>query len=249
MLVDQFGLERVEEALGDGVVETAARSAGAEDEAGAPSELLDPQGEKRPAPIGVEEESRSRPPLGERHGEGLVGELLIEGGRHGPADEAAGVEVEHDGQMEPALAGPHRGDVGYPALIGRLSGEVAPQAIGRGRQLGPGGRGPAEAPLGASDDSLVPHEPGDAVPPRGDALSPELLMNAGRPLGPPARGVDRPNVDEQGAIALGLARGRASDPGVEATGRDAQDPTEAPHAKLGPIRGDEVELHFWSSAK
>jgi hypothetical protein len=151
--------------------------------------------------------------------------------------------------MQPPLAGADRGDVGDPALIGRLGGEVAPQAIGRRRKFGSGGGGPAEAPLGAGDDPLAPHEAGDAVPARRNALSPELLVNPRRAIGPAAGRVRRADVNEQSRIALGLARGRAPHPGVEAAGGDVQHPAEAPHPELGAIGGDEVELHFWSSAK
>jgi hypothetical protein len=56
VLVDQFGLQRVEETLGHGVVEAVPRSAGAEDQSGTLSELLDPQRQKWAAAIGVEEE-------------------------------------------------------------------------------------------------------------------------------------------------------------------------------------------------
>ena len=74
-------------------------------------------------------------------------------------------------------------------------------------------------------------------------------MNARRAVGATAGLVRGANVHEQGVVAVGLTRRWAPDPGVEAAPRHAQHPTEAPHAKLGPIRGDEVELHFWSSAK
>ena len=82
-----------------------------------------------------------------------------------------------------------------------------------------------------------------------DALGPELLVNARRPIGPPAGPVGRADVHEQGVVALGLARGRTPHPGVEAAGGDAQHPAEAAHPELGPIGGDEVKFHFWSSAK
>jgi hypothetical protein len=87
------------------------------------------------------------------------------------------------------------------------------------------------------------------MPARWDALSPELLVNARRAIGPATGHVGRANVNEQGRVALGLPRGRAPHPSIEAARGDAQHSAEAPHAKLGPIGGDEVELHFWSSAK
>ena len=37
---------------------------------------------------------------------------------HGPADDAPGVEVEHDGQVQPALCRPDIADVGSPFLVG-----------------------------------------------------------------------------------------------------------------------------------
>ena len=43
---------------------------------------------------------------------------------HGPADDAPGVEVEHDGQVQPALCRPDIADVGSPFLVGCLGGEV-----------------------------------------------------------------------------------------------------------------------------
>ena len=105
MLVDQLGLEGVEEALGDGVVETAAGPTGAGHQPMPLDELLDPKREKWSAAIGVKDESGRRPPLRQGHREGLVRERLVQQGRHRPTDNAAGVEIEHDGQMEPALAG------------------------------------------------------------------------------------------------------------------------------------------------
>jgi hypothetical protein len=212
-------------------------------------EVLDAQREKRSAPIRVEEESRSRPPFHHGHGQRLVGELLVQDGSHCPADNAAGVEIEHDRQMEPALAGAHRGDVGDPALIGGRGRKVAPQAVWWCRELAPGGGDPPEAPLGAGDDPLVPHEARDAMAPRRHALSPKLVVNARRPIRSTAGRVRRPDVDQERVVALGLARPWAPHPGVEAAGRHAEHPTEGPHAKFGAVSRDEVELHRWSSAK
>lgn len=82
-----------------------------------------------------------------------------------------------------------------------------------------------------------------------DPLGPQLLVNARCPVGPAAGGMRRADLHEQGGVALGLMRGRPPHPGVEAARGNAEHPAEAAHPELGPIRGDEVELHFWSSAK
>jgi hypothetical protein len=174
-------------------------------------EVLDSEREKRTAPIGVEDQAGRRPPLRQSHREGLVRERLVEQRRHRPADDPSGVEIEHDGEMEPALPGAHRGDIGDPAPVGCLGREVAPQAIGRGWQLGPGRRGPAEAPLGTGDDALAPHEAGNAVSARPDAPGAELLVNARRSIGPPARDVRRPGCGrgEHRCVRPGAAMGGA----------------------------------------
>ena len=47
----------------------------------------------------------------------------------GPADDAPGVEVEHDGQVQPALCRPDIADVGSPFLVGCLGGEVLVEKV------------------------------------------------------------------------------------------------------------------------
>ena len=46
-----------------------------------------------------------------------------------PADDAPGVEVEHDGQVQPALCRPDIADVGSPFLVGCLGGEVLVEKV------------------------------------------------------------------------------------------------------------------------
>jgi hypothetical protein len=82
-----------------------------------------------------------------------------------------------------------------------------------------------------------------------DALRPELVVNARCAVGAAAGHVRRPDVHQEGVVALGLARHRTPHPRIETAGGDLQHPAEAPHPELSAIGGDEVELHFWSSAK
>lgn len=56
VLVDEFGLECVKEALRDRIAEAASRPAGAHDDSEALGQLPDPEREKVPAPVGVEGE-------------------------------------------------------------------------------------------------------------------------------------------------------------------------------------------------
>lgn len=59
--------------------------------------LVHVRGEVRPPAIGVDQEARRRPAVRQR--QGLGREMLIERRSHGPADDAAGIEVEHDGEV------------------------------------------------------------------------------------------------------------------------------------------------------
>jgi len=54
---------------------------------------------------------------------------------HRPADDFAGEEIEHDGQIEPPFLGWHVGDVGEPNLIGPLGGEFLVEPVGGDRQI------------------------------------------------------------------------------------------------------------------
>lgn len=177
VLVYQFRLEGVQEALRDRIVQTAPGSTGAEHDAGLLGEVLYAPGEKGPATIGVEEQAAGRLARHQRHRQRLMGQMLVEGGRHGPADTPPSVEVEHHGEMEPALAGADRGNVGDLALIGRGGGDTPAELIRRRGQLGAGGGGPAEPALGAGDDPFPPHEPRDPVAARVDPVGRKAGMN------------------------------------------------------------------------
>ena len=49
----------------------------------------------------------------------------------GPADDAARVQIQDDGQIQPTFAGPYVADVFGPFLVGAISQEVLIQHIGR----------------------------------------------------------------------------------------------------------------------
>src|SRR3984893_6737098 len=77
------------------------------------------------------------------------------------ADDFAGEEIEHDGQIEPPFLGWHLGDVGEPNLIGPLGGEFLVEPVGGDRQIvmAVGGAYP-EPPWRYCPDALVTHEQG-----------------------------------------------------------------------------------------
>ena len=65
------------------------------------------------------------------HEEGVPHEVLSERGLGGPADNAAGVPVHHDGQIEPAFPCAHIRDVRDPGGVRSRNGNAALQCSGR----------------------------------------------------------------------------------------------------------------------
>ena len=65
----------------------------------------------------VDQRGRRLLPL-DGHGQGCDGQFRPHVATHRPADDFAGEEIEHDGQIEPPFLGWHVGDVGEPNLIG-----------------------------------------------------------------------------------------------------------------------------------
>ena len=76
-----------------------------------------------------------RAPAGDRHPERVVGQFRRHARRHRPADDPPRPHVHQDGQVEPALMGPHVGDVREPHLVRPARGEVAAHQVGRGARL------------------------------------------------------------------------------------------------------------------
>lgn len=55
----------------------------------------------------------------------------IDAATHGPADHLTREQIDHHGQVRPALMGADVGDIGHPRLIGLRHGELALQVVGR----------------------------------------------------------------------------------------------------------------------
>jgi hypothetical protein len=76
---------------------------------------------------------RRRPLSLDGHLERIEGDLHVQRRAHAPADDVAGEEVEHGGQVQPAVAGRDVGEIGQPDLVRRLGGEVVAEPIRRDR--------------------------------------------------------------------------------------------------------------------
>ena len=82
----------------------------------------------------VDQAGRRLLPL-DGHGQGCDGQFRPHVVTHRPADDFAGEEIEHDGQIEPPFGGWHAGDVGQPNLIRPAGGEVLAEPVGGNRQI------------------------------------------------------------------------------------------------------------------
>ena len=98
---------------------------------------------------------------------------------------------EDDREIQPALLGPQKRDVGDPALVGRRRREVARQEVrsdGEG-VLGVGGR--AESATYPRDEPMLTHQPCDAFASHSLAFGLKVGIDA-RATVPPLAGEMRP---------------------------------------------------------
>jgi hypothetical protein len=65
-----------------------------------------------------------RPPLMERHLQGLEHQIGLQVRRHGPSNYAPAPDIEHHGQEQESHSGRNVGDIGDPELIRPRGGEV-----------------------------------------------------------------------------------------------------------------------------
>jgi hypothetical protein len=171
------------------------------------------------AAIRVVREPGIGPPVGDRHAQRRQGQFPRHGRRHGPADHLAGKQVQHDGQVEPALLGRHVGDVGQPDLVWCCCRELPCQQVGRQRQgMVAVGRGP-EPPPAPGPDAMPPHQAGDPVTPHPAALGLERGMHPGAAIAAPAVGMDAADGVDQHPVAAGTGAFGTATPVATSCGR------------------------------
>ena len=146
------------------------------------------------APVGVEDHPvRGPAPGGYSHAQGVGYELGAHVVGHGVADQATGAEIEHGGQVEPALVGADVGDVPSPRHIRCPRVEPAADQI---RQGWVEVRGQGGADLGRlvdPDDPVDPHQPLHPFVVHPVTLTSQLVGHAGRPVGAVGLAVDGPH--------------------------------------------------------
>ena len=84
---------------------------------------------------------------------------------HGPTHHAPGADIQDGDQIQPALAGQDASGIGHPNLVGTLHGKTWEAVRCDGSAVTTVGRGHAIPGALTGEESLAPHEPGNAVTP------------------------------------------------------------------------------------
>src|ERR1043166_2136219 len=114
--------------------------------------------------IRVEEQLGRWSPMRHRHGQSLQDQARVDALAHGPADDSAAVEIEDGSEVKPAFLGFDVGDVGHPDLVRRTSLGSVREVVGcNGLVVVAVGGANAIARLLPTVESLLLHEPGDAI--------------------------------------------------------------------------------------
>src|SRR5487761_1023900 len=166
----------------------------------------------------------------DRHLESFDHQLGVEGGAHGPADNAAREDVEDDGQVEPAFPGPDEGDVADVLLIRPGRREVTVHQIGRHGQGGValGGLSIA-APVRAFDPQLV-HQAAHPLAGAADVVVVSELVPDSRHSVIAARADVNDGDERAQSRVFFLTRAfRPGPPGVVAARGDTEQPAHSPH--------------------
>src|SRR6202045_3619101 len=155
------------------------------------------------------------------HGQGRDGQFRPHVATHRPADDFAGEEIEHDGQIEPPFFGWHVGDVGEPNLIGPLGGEFLVEPVWGDRQIvmAVGGAYP-KPPWRYRSDALMTHEAFDAATAHHIPPGAQGRVNPGRAITAAMCHMDPPDLGQQSAIDCLAQTFRPATPGIIPRRRD-----------------------------
>jgi len=98
---------------------------------------------------------------------------------HGPADDAPGEQVQHDGDIEPAFRGPDIREIGQPLAVRPLRLEVPVEdVVGDHRPVAVVLR--LSAPFRPGFEGVQPHQPLDPVEPASQSILEDVAPDAGR---------------------------------------------------------------------
>src|SRR3954447_22705866 len=114
-----------------------------------------------------------------------------------PANHPAYEQVDSDGEVQPALAGPDTGDVGAPLLVGRGCGKVLIEQVRRDRPGAMAARGRLEPPPRPSLQAVVAHQASRPAATGPEAGVLQFPRHPGTAAGAVRAGKGRPDMRQQ----------------------------------------------------
>src|SRR5215208_2294138 len=144
-----------------------------------------------------------------------------------PANHPACEQVDNDGEVQPAFAGPHVGDVGAPLLVGPCCREVLIEQVRRDWPGVIAVRGSLEPPLLPSPQAVVAHQPGYPSTTDREAAIPQFPRHPGTAIGAVRQSKGRPDMRQQHHVVALAATGWPTSPGEIAALADAEHTAQA----------------------
>ena len=160
-----------------------------------------------------------------------------------PTDDAAGEEIDDDGQIKPPLTCPDVGDVGTPLLVGSFRLEVLVNEVRchRPGMLAIGGSFVSSLLAGAQP--VLAHQPGRSPAADLQAVFLKLAGHARTAIGAERQGEGRTNVGQQHHVVSLTTTGWAGLPGKITALADAERRAHALNGELLFRHIDEPEPH------
>ena len=128
---DHLGFDRLEERLDGGVIIAISLATHGNLEAALTQQLLIVVRAVLAAPVRMMDAAFWRPARGNRHCQRPDLQVFIQAAADCSSNDAPGMKVQHEGQIDPALAGPDASDVASPLVVGPSRMEVAVQQVRR----------------------------------------------------------------------------------------------------------------------
>ncbi len=126
---DSLVLQRTEEALDRRIILAIALATHAGDHTSSGEEPLRDTGSILVALVTVMQEPGARVALAPRHEPGVDDDCRTLPGTHGPADDPARIQIQHDRHIKPPRTGRHNSEIGGPHTILRRDRTLLVQAI------------------------------------------------------------------------------------------------------------------------
>ena len=186
----------------------------------------------------------------QRHQQRITDHLGLHGVAHGPAHDAARVQVHDRCCIQPAFSRPDIGEVRCPLLVRAMGLEVALQMVWGDVVLQPSDVvGRQSAPLATRLQLGLAHQLGNPVKPAYLAHGAQFVPDTWAAIGTVTELEALADESGQPGIVLAALAGRSAKPFVKAAMGHRHDPAHHAGGPDATVPGDEGVLHCGSLAK